>query len=596
MHDTGADTVRWDLSDLYQGLDDPALKSDFDWAQAQVRCFESDYRLDLGTLNPAQLLAAVEALEGIQSRLARLGAYYYLNYSTHTDDPRYSAALQAYQEQATAITQHLIFFQLAWTQLPDANAEALLADPLLRPYRHFLNSLRRYRPHQLSEAEEKILADKQLSGRGLWERLFEETLTDLRFEVDGQSLTEQETLALLASPQRDRRRAAADALGVGLQSRLRTLTTCFNAMLTDKSIDDRLRHYPHWLCERNLANEASDAMVNALVEACQRRYGLVARYYRLKAKLLGLPQLEDYDRYAPIPGAEHKYSWDECREIVLRAFTRFSPDMGAIASQFFERRWIDAAVVAGKSGGAYAHPVTPDAHPYVFVNFSGNSRDVMTVAHELGHGVHQYLARAQGFFNADTPLTTAETASVFGEMLVFEDLMRETEDPRRRLGLLCGKLEDCFATVFRQIAMNRFEDAMHQARRTEGELSAERLSTLWIQTQQPMFEDAVHLREGYHIWWSYIPHFISSPGYVYAYAFGELLTLALIQRYKQEGAAFVPQYLAMLKAGGGDTPEAVVALAGVRLDQAGFWEQGLDYLEGMVREAEALAHAHPDVI
>lgn len=586
---TGAEKIRWDLRDLYQNLNDPALAADMAWADASAQGFETKYRRDLAGLAPGDLRAALEQLEDIQSRLGRVGAFLYLNYATHTDDPVFGAALQRYEEQATAIQQHFIFFDLAWTQLPDDVAERFLADPGLAKYRHYLHNARRYREHLLSEAEEKILAEKQTTGRALWDRLFEETLTELRFEVTGRSMTEQEVLALLADPKREIRRMAADALTVGLQSRLRTLTSCFNAILADKALDDRLRKYPHWLSERNLANEAGDEMVDALVNAVTGRYPLMARYYHMKAKLLGLKQLEDYDRYAPIPGTDRRYSWEECRQIVLDAFADFSPAMGAIAQEFFDQHWIDAALVPGKRGGAFAHPVTPDVHPYIFVNYTGTVRDVMTVAHELGHGVHQYVSREQGLFNANTPLTTAETASVFGEMLTFERLMRYESDPRRRLGLLCGKLEDAFATVFRQIAMNRFEDAIHTARRSEGELSSERLSELWMQTQQPQFEDAVRLRDSYKVWWSYIPHFIGSPGYVYAYAFGELLTLALIQRYKQLGQPFVAQYLAMLRAGGSQSPEQVVALAGVHLEDSGFWEKGLDYLEGMVEQAETLA-------
>ncbi|MEK8088717.1 M3 family oligoendopeptidase [Thermithiobacillus plumbiphilus] len=586
---TGAEVIRWNLADLYENLDDPKLRDDLTWASQMAEQFGQDYRRDFATLSSQELLKAVETLEAIHSRVGRAGAFLYLNYATHTDDPRYGAALQRFEEDATAIQQHLIFFELAWNALDDDVAARLLEDPALSRYRHHLESARRYRPHLLSEPEEKILAEKNVTGRALWDRLFEETLTDLRFEVKGQQMTEQEVLALLSNPDRDTRRAAADALTTGLQSRLRTLTSVFNAMLADKALDDRLRHYPHWLADRNLSNEASDSMVEALIQAVVAGYPLVARYYRLKARLLGVGQLEDYDRYAPIPGADRRYSWEECREIVLGAFTDFSPEIGGIVREFFDKNWIDAALQPGKRGGAFAHPVTPDAHPYVFVNYTGSVRDVMTVAHELGHGVHQYLARSQGYFNANTPLTTAETASVFGEMLTFERLMRDESDPRRRLGLLCGKIEDTFATVFRQIAMNRFEDAMHTARRSEGELSSERLSELWMETQAPQFEDAVHLREGYRIWWSYIPHFIGSPGYVYAYAFGELLTLALIQRYHEQGQDFVPRYTEMLRLGGSRSPEAVAAVTGVDLKDPDFWSRGLAYMEGMVSEAERLA-------
>ncbi|MHB1577702.1 MAG: M3 family oligoendopeptidase [Acidithiobacillus ferrooxidans] len=586
---TGAEQVHWRLEDLYAGVDDPRLAEDMRWANGAATRFAEAYRPGLGGLNAAQLAAALEQLEAIRQRIGRVGTFRYLSYVTHADQPAYGAALQAYEEAATAIQNQLIFFDIAWNAVDDARAGALLADPALAHWTHLLRNWRKYRDHLRSESEEQILSEKRVTGRGLWERLFDETLTEMRFPLRGKQMSEQEVLTLLSNPDRELRRDAAESLSKGLEGRLHTLTTCFNAILADKSLDDRLRRYPHWLSERNLSNEISDGMVEALEQAVVGRYGLVARYYRLKAKLLNLSPLMDYDRYAPLPGGDRRYDWAECRRIVLAAVTDFSPELGGIGQRFFDEGWIDAALAPGKRGGAFAHPVTPDVHPYLMVNYTGTVRDVMTVAHELGHGIHQYLARGQGYLNADTPLTTAETASVFGEMLTFEQLMREEQDPRRRLGLLCGKIEDTFATVFRQMAMHRFEVVMHGARRAEGELSKDRLAELWMQTQTEQFADSIQFSPGYRWWWSYIPHFIGSPGYVYAYAFGELLTLALIQRYRVAPADFVPRYTAMLKLGGSKAPAEVVATTGIDLEDPEIWSRALDYMSGMVDEAEKLA-------
>ena len=343
------------------------------------------------------------------------------------------------------------------------------------------------------------------------------------------------------------------------------------------------------MAARHLANEARRESVDALLDACVGRYDLVARYYRLKAQLLGLPELADYDRYAPLGGAEGQRSFAEARQIVTSAYRDFSPRMAEIAERFFDERWIDAELRPGKRGGAFSASTVPDVHPYVLLNYTGNLRDVMTVAHELGHGVHQSLASVQGLIEQDTPLTTAETASVFGEMLVFRRLMREERDPRVRLALSCGKLEDAFATVFRQVAMTRFEQALHAARRDEGELPLERVNELWMAANRPMFGDSVSLSDDYAWWWLYIPHFVHSPFYCYAYAFGELLTLALLRRCDEEGAAFVPRYLALLEAGGSDTPERLLGAIGLDIGNPAFWQGGLDLLEELLEQAEGLA-------
>jgi len=586
---TGAENIRWDLSDLYTGSDDPQLAADLDAAEQDAAAFRDAYHGRVAELDADGLAEAVARLEALEQKVSRAGTYIQLLHAVRTDDPEVGAALTRIQERGTAIGNQVLFFQLEWQALDAERAAALLAEPALARYRHYLETARRYSPYRLSEPEEKVLAEKQLTARAAWNRLFDETFARLRFDVAGEALSEEEVLSRLKREDRETRRQAAEGFTDGLREQLPLLTHIFNTVASDKAIEDRLRGFPHWLTERNLDNEASDAMVEALVGRVTARYDLVERYYGLKARLLGLDTLYDYDRYAPIPGTQRTFTWDQARETVLDAFGAFSADMRAIAAEFFENGWIDAPVADGKGGGAFSHPATPDVHPYVLVNFTGTPSDVMTLAHELGHGVHQYLARNQGHFNADTPLTTAETASVFGEMLAFEHLMGQEDDPRARLGLLCNKLEEMFATVFRQVAMNRFEHAAHTARRDEGELSAERLGELWLETQRPMFGDSVTLTEGYRIWWSYIPHFLHVPGYVYAYAFGELLTLALYERYREEGAAFVPRYRELLAAGGSEAPEALVGRLGMDLTDPGFWDQGLAVLESMVARAEALA-------
>jgi oligoendopeptidase F len=540
-------------------------------------------------LDARALAEALAEYEAILERVGRVETFAYLRFVTDTLDARRGKLLQHVKEGETAVRTEILFLELEWAQVPDEDAEALMASVDLDSWRHYLGAARRYRPHLLSEPEERILAEKGVTGASAWVRLFEEVVNDIPFELDGRRLTEEELLSRLHHPDRDLRRRAARAMTEGLGSRLRILTFIFNMLASDKAVDDRLRRYPHWLAERNLANEISDEMVRSLVDAVVDRYDLPRRYYRLKRRLLGLDALYDYDRYAPLGSGERRVPWEACRREVLEAFGAFAPPMAEIAGRFFHERWIHAAVQQGKRGGAFSHPAVPSVHPYVMVNYNARPRDVMTVAHELGHGVHQFLAAPRGYINSQTPLTIAETASVFGEMLAFERLMAREEDPRERLALLCGKIEDILATVFRQIAMNRFEEAYHTRRRAEGELPAEVLNGIWLETQGAMLGDAVVLTGDYGIWWSYIPHFLHTPGYVYAYAFGELLVLALYALYREQGAAFVPGYLEMLASGGSERPEAVVSRAGLDLKDAQLWQRGLGMLEEMIQQAEAWA-------
>jgi oligoendopeptidase F len=589
---TRAEDVIWDLGDLYCGPSDPQIGADTRLLREKVSAFSS-YRGAVALLGPEELLQAVLEMEEIHECARKLLAYAYLNFSTRTADPAASALFQSRIELYSEIRRDTLFFELEWTKLDGARAERLTTDPVLSKYSHYLVSLRRYEPHLLSEPEERVLADKGPAGASAWGALFDKMLGQLRFGE--KKRMESEVLSDLYSPEREVRKTAAVELSEGLQSVLLPLTHIFNTILLDKSIDDRLRRYPHWLSARNLSNEADDAMVKALVDTVCSRYDLVERYYCLKRRLLGYEELFDYDRYAPVaaPGGEIRISWDEAKEIVLESYAAFSPEMAEIASLFFTRRWIHAMPVPGKRSGAFAHPVVPSAHPYVFLNFTGSRRDVMVLAHELGHGVHQYLARGQGLLNSETPLTISESASVFGEMLVFRSMLKRTASPAERLGMLCSKIEDTLSTVFRQVAMNRFEEKVHNARRKRGELDENFISSAWIETQTAMFGDSVRLLDHYRVWWSYIPHFVHFPGYVYAYAFGELLVLALYEQYRRESPDlvsknldFVSKYLRFLESGGKEEPRELLLPFGVDLADPCFWDRGMKIIEDLIAEAE----------
>jgi oligoendopeptidase F len=586
---TGAEEVAWNLADLYAGMDDPQLDADMDACDAEAAALNAEYRGRVAALSAAELATLIVRYEALGDRAGRIGAFASLNWTQNTEDPARGALLQRVTERGSRLSQQLVFLELELAAAPDEAAATWLADPALAHWRHWLEMVRIFKPHLLSEPEEKLLTEKAVTGAAAWTRFFDEVQGAARFELDGEQLTRDQALSKLYEQDRDLRRRAAGAITAGLKAMQRTNTYIFNTLAADKASDDRLRNFSTWISSRNLGNQVDDRTVEALVEAVTGRYDIVTRYYRLKRRLLGLDELFDYDRYAPLPAADRFYAWTQAQQIVLDAYGRFHPRMAEIAGWFFQRRWIDAPPRPGKMGGAFSHGTVPSAHPYILLNYEAKPRDVMTLAHELGHGVHQTLAGVQGVLMADTPLTTAETASVFGEMLVFQDLMARESDPATRLGMLTGKIEDSFATAFRQISMNRFEHAMHTARRAEGELTTERLSELWLATQRPMFGDSVTLTEDYGLWWSYVPHFLSTPGYVYAYAFGELLVLALYARYQQDGGDFAERYLAMLAAGGSRWPHEIVKPLGVDLTDPGFWANGLAILEGLVAEAEQLA-------
>lgn len=586
---TGAENVHWDLSDLYKSIDDPALKRDKENVIKQAEDFASSYKGNVADLDEKGMKQALQEYEQLLEIIGKIGSYAHLIWSTNTNKPEYGKLVQEANELSSEIHQRLVFFDVEWLAMGDERATKLIESEELSHYKHYLETSRRYKEHILSEKEEQVLSAKNVTGRSAWNRYFDETMGAARFELDGEELTQQEALSKLHEADRDLRKRAHASLTNTFKEHSRTLTFIFNTLLADKHTNDKLRGYDSWISSRNLANEIDDQTVGVLIDAVTNKYSLVQRFYDLKRDLLGYKDLYDYDRYAPLLKSEKRVQWDEAQQMVLDSYSNFHPEMGHVAGEFFDSNWIDAAMKPGKRGGAYSASTVPSVHPYVFMNFDGKIRDVQTLAHELGHGVHQYLSREQGTLQADTPLTTAETASVFGEMLVFQRLMRKLDDPKEKLALLIGKIDDTIATVFRQVSMNRFEHAMHTHRREEGELTTEDFSRLWRQTQEDIYGDSVTLTEGYSIWWSYIPHFLHTPGYVYAYAFGELLVLALYEEYSRSKNGFSEKYLDMLRAGGSDWPENIVGKLGLDITQPDFWDNGLAAIEKMIRQAEELA-------
>ena len=573
--------------------DDPQAGVDTLLGEAQERAnaFAAQYAGKVASLDGASLISAMKELGELEEIAGRAGTYAHLSFSIDTANPAYGALLQRVEEKGTAIETVLLFFHLEWAALDDERAAELLATDGLDFARHHLETARRYRPHLLSEPEEKILTEKAVSGRSAWTRLFEEQTAAITVELPDQDepASLEVALARLFVPDREVRKDTAERVTAALQPGLRTRAYTFNTLLADKITDDRLRNYSHWLASRNLSNEASDESVQALIEAVRARYELPRRWYRLKAQLLGIDKLADYDRMAAVTQDNEKVGWTEAKDLVLDAYSSFSGDLGSLVQRFFDESWIDGPVRPGKRGGAFCSYGVPSVHPYVMLNYTYLRRDVLTLAHELGHGVHAALGSKQGVFHMATPLTLAETASVFGETLVFGRLLDAAPSPESKLSLLAESIEGSIATVFRQVAMNRFEHLVHTARRDEGELSTDRFGELWADSQTELLGDAVEVTEGYRSWWSYVPHFIASPGYVYAYAYGQLLALAVYGRYEEEGPGFASSYIDLLSAGGSRSPEELGAIVGVDLADPGFWDKGLDLVERKLDAAEEAA-------
>jgi oligoendopeptidase F len=594
--DTNADLtaadVAWDIDTI---LPDGTSPSElFDEADALADDLTA-LRGRVGELDATELAAAMHTIAELQDLMSRASYHAMLAFTTATDDPARGAAMAAAQERSTAIGTKLIFFDLEWAAADDDHVASVLADAQLDFCHHHLENLRLTRPHLLTEAEETIVAEKSQTGFSAWVRLFDElssTITvDLPPELGGPGLALMQAASMLQHPDRSVRQQVASGITAGLEPGLRTRAYVFNTLLLDKAVDDRLRHYDSWVSSRNLANEASDESVQALVDAVVDNYSIAQRWYTLKAKVLGIDRLADYDRMASVATADREIGWSEGTQIVRDAYASFSPELAGIVNRFIDESWIDAPLRPGKRGGAFAAGVSPNHHPYVLLNWTSKSRDVATLAHELGHGVHFYLAREQGIFHQDVPLTVAETASVFGETVTSNRLLSMIDDPNERFALLATTLEDSIATVFRQIAMNRFEHACHTARREEGELSVERFGDLWRQSQEAMLGDSVEVTDDYRSWWSYVPHFMGSPGYVYAYAYGQLLALSVYARYQEEGESFVPAYLDLLRAGGSKSPEDLARIVDCDLTDPNFWRNGLKIVEGQLTAAEDAARA-----
>ncbi len=551
------------------------------------------HRGRLAELSVDEWVALMQTTAELHEVLNRAGSYASLHTATDTADPEKGALLARVQERGTALSTQLIFFDIEWAELDDALAEAVLADERMAFCAHHLRSARRYRPYLLTEAEERIDTEKSQTASQAWSRLFGELISAIDVQLPDQPgpVKLEQGLALLSHPERAVRQAAAHAVTEGLQPGLRTRAFIFNTLLLDKSVEDRLRSYPTWLSSRNLSNEASDASVDALVAAVQARYDLPQRWYATKAAILGIDRLADYDRMASVGASEAEFGWTQAKDLVLDSYASFSPQLADAARRFFAESWIDAPVRPAKRPGAFCAYTVPSHHPYVLLNWTGKRRDVMTLAHELGHGLHAYLARPQGVFHMSTPLTLAETASVFGETVTFGRLLEDTTDPTERLALLAESIEGAIATVFRQTAMNRFEHAVHTHRREVGELSLDDFGRYWYETQTAMLGDAVEVTDDYRTWWSYIPHFINTPGYVYAYAYGQLLALSVYKRYQEQGADFVPAYLQLLAAGGSLPPEQLARLVDCDLADPGFWDGGLAIIEQQLEAATAAARA-----
>jgi oligoendopeptidase F len=586
---TAAD-VAWDLEPLVDGRGEAGVDTLLDDAKARADAL-GDYRGRIATLSAADLASVLQEIAAIGEAIGRAGSYAGLLFAVDTADPATGALMARTEERATEIGNEILFVELEWAALDDARAEELIAADELAFCRHYLASARRYRPHLLSEPEERILSDKGLTSTSAWVRLFSELTSAITVELDDETIGLEQGLSQLMSPDREVRRRAAEAVTAGLAPGLRTRAFVFNTLLVDKSVDDRLRKYPNWIASRNLANEASDESVQALIDAVQARSDIPQRWYALKARLLGLDRLADYDRMASVAESDEEFAWSEARDLVLDAYSSFSPDLADAAQRFFDEGWIDAPLRPAKRPGAFCAYTVPSQHPYLLLNWTARRRDVLTLAHEMGHGLHAYLAREQGIFHQSTPLTLAETASVFGETVTFGRLLEATTDPAARLALLAESLEGQIATVFRQIAMNRFEDRVHTQRREQGELSVEQFNEVWEATQHDLLGDTVEITPGYRTWWSYIPHFMGTPGYVYAYAYGQLLALSVYRLYEERGADFVPQYLELLAAGGSRSPEELGAIVGLDLADPGFWDGGLAIVAEQLEAAEAAAQA-----
>jgi oligoendopeptidase F len=578
---------QWNLTDLYQSPSAPALDADLAMAAKEAKAFRTSWEGNLGEASGEAMAKAIVAYEALQDLLGRIGSYAQLVYAGNMTDPTIAQFYQTIQERTTDIAADMIFFTLEINRIEDAALAAKLAVPALAHYRPWLDTVRSFRAHELSDEAERMLHDKSVVGRAAWNRLFDETTAGQRFQFEGKSLTIDATLNLLTDRDGTMRKTAAKALSAGLTERVATYGLITNTLAKDKEIEDRWRGFTRPVSSRNLANQVEDKVVDALVGSVAAAFPRLShRYYAIKATWFGQDRLDYWDRNAPLPeDSDGKIDWPQAQRIVLDAYAAFSPELAKIGRQFFDKGWIDAPARPGKAPGAFAHPVTPSAHPYILLNYYGRTRDVMTLAHELGHGVHQVLAGPQGALMSDTPLTLAETASVFGEMLTFRALLEREKDPKRRRILIAGKVEDMLNTVVRQIAFHQFETRLHDERR-KSELTSERIGEIWMETQKHSLGPALRFDDGYRIFWAYIPHFIHSPFYVYAYAFGDCLVNSLYAAYQAAPKGFAEKYLAMLSAGGTLRHKELLAPFGLDAADPEFWNRGLTMIEGLIDQLE----------
>jgi oligoendopeptidase F len=584
----GPELPAWDLSDLYPSPDSPALARDLDQVEAEARAFAAAHAGRLARASGRDLAAAIAEYERIEERLGRLASYAQLLFAGDSTDATIGQFYQTITERVTTISSHLIFFSLELNRLDDAALDTKLADSAAARWAPWLRDLRVFRPHQLADELERLLHEKEVTGRAAWSRLFDETVAGMRVAVDGGDLTVNAALNRLSDKDRAVREAAFHAVSKAFGADVKLFALITNTLAKDKEIIDTWRRYPRPGSARNRVNMVEDEVVDALVSAVTADFGRLShRYYALKAKWLGLERMRHWDRNAPLPDDDdRRIGWDEARDRVLGAYGAFSNELAEIGGRFFARPWIDATLKPGKAGGAFAHPTVPSAHPYLLLNYHGRTRDVMTLAHELGHGVHQVLAAEQGYLMSGTPLTLAETASVFGEMLTFRALLDAERDPRRRRVMLAAKVEDMLNTVVRQIAFYRFETLLHDERR-RGELLPERIGALWQQVQTESLGPAFESTSEYDVFWSYIPHFIHTPFYVYAYAFGDCLVNALYAVFQSGHPGFQAKYLDMLRAGGTKRHKELLAPFGLDASDPAFWKKGLDVIAGFIDELEA---------
>ncbi|MBI1730760.1 M3 family oligoendopeptidase [Candidatus Acetothermia bacterium] len=598
MRDVAAMTEKlptWNLSDLYKSFDDPKIDKDLKKFKKQAEEFEKKYKSTIATskVTAKHLKTVLDEYCKLLSDSSKPAEYAELLFSTKTKEAKVGALLQRTREAGSSIAKHFVFLELEIGKIPRTTYTKISKEKSLELYKHYLDHQRELAVHQLTESEEKILVETANSRGSAFARLFSEVTSRATYPLQRngkrEEMTQSEILTLLYEPERETRKAAASGITEGLKENSHVCTYIYNTLLQEKSVLDRLRSFQHPESSRHVANELKKEVVDTMTKVVVKNYDIVADYYTLKKKLLGLSELKDYDRYAPIAQSQSTVSYSEAKQMVLEAFGKFSPKLAKITEPFFDKNWIDAAPADGKQGGAFCAGVAPDLHPYVFMNFMGKSRDLMTLAHELGHGIHAQLSSRNPILYYQAVLPLCETASTFGEALVFDLLMERLDDPKEKLALLCGKIEDSFATIFRQIAMFRFEQRAHSARREEGELPTERLSELWQTSMQEMFGASLTLTENHAWWWLYIPHIMHVPFYVYAYAFGELFVFSLYAQYQREGKPFVEKYFEFLASGSSKSPEKLVKGMGFQIDDPNFWQGGCDLVRERVEQAKALA-------